>query len=628
MDQEYTLNNDRRNYKILCISSFSFINLFLLIILMTPHANAYEISIYEIYPWYFWFFVIAALFTGEIMLFKIAMSKESNNLWFLGFIAILLTDITLLFMPIIRGYITDGRGDVLTHIGFIKNIMSSGIISDTNFYPLDHILASSLSLITKINVLKVVLIIPPLFSVFYVCSMYLLGKNLFIKKNEIFFLLLFSTILLFSNGNLIFAPSHQAFFCIPFVLYLYFKSRTNKLSTTFSILLVIYLFFIVYFHPEVTFFLIVIFLFIDLSMITCNIIYKNEPLSLYFKRRNTLNIIFICFITFCSWYFSYSFILGTFSKAIKWIIYGSDSSQYQFYSDLVVTQKPDIPTLFFYTLNTYGQSLILGMMGLFFSTRFLIIYLQKKNETPSSNYHLFSSIGLLMFVLISFLTFVGDFTIGFERTFKYVLFFSSIVSGLGIYSVFYENEGFIPVNLFKFKFSFNSKVLKIFSVLSTFLLLTTLLFLLYFSIFNLYFSPNIKSINSQVSETEIDGYSWFLHHRNEELIIKELGTDQVRFSDLTFGAFVNRDNLSFGEIAVIPYHFGYDNTSFTGALYTESTYLIFPIQAKIMYQNLFPEYYDKWRLYPNDFDRFENDPTSLKIYNSVGFNVYQVIPFK
>ena len=177
--------NENVTIKIIAIIAFTFIISALTIISKTSPASGYEISIYDAYPWYFWVFIITSIFMGQIILVRSALSSDkSDRLCFFGFLAIITTNIILLFMPFIRGYATYGRGDVLSHIGYIKDILRTASFGTDNFYPLDHILTASLSYITSINVEHAVNIIPPIFSLFYIISIYFLARQIFERKAE------------------------------------------------------------------------------------------------------------------------------------------------------------------------------------------------------------------------------------------------------------------------------------------------------------------------------------------------------------------------------------------------------------------------------------------------------------
>lgn len=615
-------NNKPQLIKVLSIISFTLILICLSIIVNTPTITGYEISIYEIYPWYFWTFIISAIFIGQMILVISTIYKENSNLWIFGFIAILFTNTILLFMPFIRGYVTYGRGDVLTHIGFIKTITESSTVSSNNFYPIDHILSVTLYYITQITPLHIVNIIPPLFMLFYMISIYVLGTKITTNKKEVLLILVFSSILLFSNGSLIFAPNIQSFFLIPFVLYLLVESRNNKSSWKFVLLLILFLFLIVFFHPVTTLFLVLIFLIIELSIYIHNFLNKHNLKSSMIKQQSTLRVIGICLITFFTWYFSYAYIQRSFLRVTNWLIYGSDVSEYQAYSNIITTESIPISSLITFTADKYGQYILMASIGIIFSTKLLLKYRRDKSEYLTNNYYLFFALGFLIFLLLSMISFFGDTIIGFNRVFIYCFLFSSFVCGLGFYIMLNEKSNTNQYHFLKYRIdSCKIKTLKVT------ILLMCLLLLVYLSTFNLYFSPHIKMSNQQVSEMEIKGYNWFFDHRNDEIMIKEIETNQIRFSDLIYGAFENHKNLRLhAEDIIIPYHFGYANsTSLATDSYEQATYIIYPIQAKIVYQKHFPEFPDKWRLHPQDFHRFENDSSVIKVYDNKGFNAFQVI---
>jgi len=156
-------SDESRAIKVTAIIAFTFIVLILMIIVKTPPASGYEISIYNVYPWYLWVFVITSIFLGQMILLSGATaSKKNDNYWVIGFLGILITNTILLFMPFIRGYTMYGRGDVLTHIGYIKDILNTASIGTNNYYPIEHILTAIMSYTTNISVGHAVNIIPPI----------------------------------------------------------------------------------------------------------------------------------------------------------------------------------------------------------------------------------------------------------------------------------------------------------------------------------------------------------------------------------------------------------------------------------------------------------------------------------
>ncbi|RZN13855.1 MAG: DUF1616 domain-containing protein, partial [Methanosarcinales archaeon] len=602
-------SDENRVIKIIAIIAFSFIILALMIIARTPPASGYEISIYDVYPWYFWFFIITSIFMGQVILMKGALSSDkTDNLWILGFLAILTTNIILLFMPFVRGYATYGRGDVLTHIGYIKDILRTSSIGTNNFYPLDHILTASLSYITGISVEHTVNIIPPVFFLFYIISIYFLAKQVFERRDEVFFVLAFASILLFGNGNLIFAPSVQSFFLLPFILYLYFKSRGSTHALEFSILLIISLFLTVFFHPMTTLFLILVFLILEFCLFIYKNINKRQGIELpKLQKRNLFNVILISFITFFIWYFSFSAITGMFRGVLNWLRYEIGKSEAETYFELITRTHAGLFDLIEVIVNGYGQIIILGFLSLIFLIYIFNIWRRHAEEQKLGFHHIFFSFGSLVFIVLSVIFFFNDFIIGFGRVSKYTFFFSSFFVAMGFYLVFNKSRP-----------SFNKQRFKSIS------LCVILILLLYFSTFNLYYSPIIKETNQQVCETEINGMTWFFDNRNEETLIQEVGLSQKRFYDAILGRLILSKNIRYGADTRPVDHFEYINKTSLGEYYKDQRYLLISIIGRISYPKLHPKYEEQWRFTPEDFSMLEKDNTVLRIYDNGNLNIYYV----
>ena len=176
--------NDIRIIKLLSIFAFSFIVLALTIILKTPSTTSYEINIYNTYPWYFWMFIMLAIYAGTLILLKSYLSKVQNNYWIFGFGAILLSNFILLTIPEIQNYFILGRGDVLTHIGFMRDILVTGSFG-LDMYPILHILGATTYYFTRITLERITILIYPVFSIFYILSFYILYKKILKDKSKV-----------------------------------------------------------------------------------------------------------------------------------------------------------------------------------------------------------------------------------------------------------------------------------------------------------------------------------------------------------------------------------------------------------------------------------------------------------
>ncbi len=153
-----------------------------------------------------------------------------------------------------------------------------------------------LNFFTGLTLQEITMIIPAFFSLFFIISFYILSKVIFSNQSEHLLILLFASILMFSNYQMAFVPNAQAFMLLPFLLYLLFKSNIYKGDQIFSSLLIIICTLLVFFHPLTT--VITIFIMVLLKMIS-KIEKKINVIGSFNKNLN--KVLFLLFILFCSW---------------------------------------------------------------------------------------------------------------------------------------------------------------------------------------------------------------------------------------------------------------------------------------------------------------------------------------
>jgi hypothetical protein len=137
-------------------------------------------------------------------------------------------------------------------------------------------------------------------------------------------------------------------------------------------------------------------------------------------------------------------------------------------------------------------------------------------------------------------------------------------------------------------------------------------------------SPITKRPNHQVSETEINGMTWFFDYRNEEMLIQEMGLSQMRFHNAIFGRAIPRKNIRYGEVTRPVDHFGYINKTSLGDYYEDQRYLLISILGRIIYPELHPGYEEHWKFTADDFCMLEKDNTVFRIYDNGNLNMYFV----
>lgn len=610
--------------KIISIIAFSFIIIALIIILRTPPANGYEISIYRAYPGYFWFFIIASLTSGISILVQQAFAQEKSKWWINGLIIVLFTYTVFLLLPEFRGYVFYGLGDTTKHLGFIRDISNTGHVSEINFYPIEHILGSSLIQFTDIPLESVPTLFSVLFSGIYIASMYLLAKRLSKDHGQVLLITAFASPLIYSYFHANMHTNMLSLFMIPSILCFYHKKEQfYQFESTIALLLIAFT--ITFFHPVTAFYVIGIF-------ITFGLAYK-----MYFKlpRPSTLidnqNLIgkrflelsLIIFITFFMWYFSYVFIQKVAEHLIEFLI-GEASGKTSFVTHQLSIMSEAGLTLFQVIdlfIKRYGAISILLIISFIAS----ILTLRKsfsKNHNPEPVFFSYT-IQFLVAISVGLLELTGEFVeSGPVRIARLSLLMGTILSGLVVYSL-------IQKNLVKNYNIDKSKKIPIVLVGLTILLMAIL------SMGSVYNSPMVSKSNHQVTHMDISGTEWFLEANSDIPVVLNHPKILLRFHDYHFGRDKFQTTTSEEKVVRkerLPPHFGYvgNNTvaeaiNFTKSFKSNKRYLLL-FQSDLMSKLFYPENVrsevPQWTT--EDFVKLRLDSNVAHIYDNSEFRVWQV----
>jgi hypothetical protein len=184
---------------------------------------------------------------------------------------------------------------------------------------------------------------------------------------------------------------------------------------------------------------------------------------------------------------------------------------------------------------------------------------------------------------------------------RYVIFAATILNGLGLYSLFhnkYRRAGMVFI-------------------------IIILIAAATFGVFNTFPSPIIRDANSQVTDMEVIGATWFFAHQDDHFLIDSLDVNQERFANLVLGHQNIPQNIRYD--ASPPYHFGYDENNTYGESFIGDRYFIDSQMSRISAPSLFPEYPSYWQFTPADFYRLDNhDPSASRIYSNGEFWIYYV----
>lgn len=593
--------------KILAIASFIFITLALCIIATTPPATGYEISIYEAYPPYLWFFLTASITCGLFIMVHQTFAERKSRWWVAGFSAILLANFIILLLPMFRGYAFYGRGDELSHLGMIKDIVSSGHIGKENFYPIIHILVVSLSYVAKLEPKLLMMIVSPLFFVFSMLCMYLLATKVTKEHSQMLLVTAFGSLILFRG--LTFAPSVQSFLLFPFILFLYY--RAVSVASTVALLLVLLL--LPFFHFVTTQWLILTFLCLEVGKLARSQINKHRELGLrdvtFELKRTPIIICALLFIISIAWFSAYSGFGSSVNSLSNWLIYQVGHPGVDYYGELLSRANITIYQFLDLFIKMYGQYLLY-----FAVSAILCVLLARKiffsKDRIETNQITFAAL-FIVFSMLVFVFFFNDFVISHGRVMKYTILVSTVLNGVGIYALFCSRGTNNRQN--------NELRTK---RIAPFLVTAILVASMVFGIFNLFPSPIIKSFNQQVTAMELEGMEWFFDRRDETLFVDDIVVGQVRFADALLGREAPKKNLRYD--ALLPKHFGYDTNEMLGESCKNDKYLINNKLSKVFHTKVYPEWPHLWRFTEEDFNKLDCDPSAGKIYSCIEFEVFYV----
>jgi len=597
--------------KLLSLEAFVFIIIALGIVTTIAPATGYEISIYEAYPIHFWFLLISATASGIAILIRQAFSKKLSYWWKVGLLIIIFTNSIFLLLPEFRGYPLYGYGDTLTHLGRIKTILSTGHLGENNFYPLVHIIGTSLYLVSSISLKDVVSLFFVLFSGIYIINIYLLARSISSYSGQIFTIVAFASPLIYGIFHVRIAPQMLSIFMLPSLLYFFYRKERLSYNKIQNIVLLLFLaFFITFFHPITTLFAIVLFLTIGLSCFLYPHLDSSKISQIdEYKTisKNCLRISMIVSITFFIWYFSFNSIRRGFKEFYNWWTYGIGISPIQ--QQLEALTKAELTPMQSLGLfiNRHGAVfLLLVVSGIAFIS---VLYrsLSKRHNIGFVEFAIasqFLTAILMASIALNSVTFYGA---HLTRVIEFPILIGTILSGI-VFHNFIKNQT-------------SSRQLGLAVGLGILIMVLSML-----SFGNVYDSPRVCCPNSQVTNFRLVGSKWLFGTVNPEVPILSASPQDL------FKLYNYHQGIASGIRAAgidpdrIPSYFGYkEHSQINEALGFKERYMaIFQVDkmiTKFFPVNVRPKVY-QWT--KKDFIKLSFDFTATKLYNNGEFEVWRV----
>lgn len=573
---------------IIIITQFYFISL-LTIIMKTPLAREYELSIYDAYPWYFWLLIILGVISGICII--IYSSFNDDKLWIVGIYIVIFTNLVIILLPIFRGYFINSPQDEITHLGFIKDIFSTGHVGNSNYYPISHILASEIAYIIDVIPITIVKIIPSIFYILYYSNLYFLSRVSKIGIRPSIFVMAFGSVLLYSYYNYLFMPTQFALYIVPFILFIGQKKEISFNKSEYKILYIILLILIPFLHPLGAIYTVGILLIYEISK-------KIYSYFTKFDQKIELAPSLIVLITFIMWFSYFLLFMNTVRKAVGGIIYGIGSPEIDTISSKLHKTEFNMFDIFNLFIRNYGHELLYSILALFAIALIARKIRDRKNTLRIADF--FLPILFVTFLTIYISALLTDFTPvtgTSNRLLYWAIFVSVIMNGY----IFHEYISTLRDN----------RIIYV-SILTIIIAISAII-----GVFSTYPSPYIQQPNIQVTKIDWNSMEWFYKHKiiSNNIYISQLS---YRAPDFIFGYDMEKpESIKFPSYTYP--HFGYDINKTLAYPYRLDAYLIILKRDIVVYSKLWPKV---GIINHTDFNMLNRDPKVGKIYYNGGTEIW------
>ena len=560
-------------------------------------ATGYELSLYTHTPTILWISSISNVAGGLFVIMYIVYKNlfKYYKFCFLGFFILLFNRLVILSIPYIRGYYS-WKGDNISHIGIMKDILIFGHVPSDIVYPITHILLSELVYITGLPTIIIANHSTTIFSIFYIVSIYLLATSILVTKREQIFATASISCVLFNGYDVYLMPNGWSLLYLPFVLFLYFKSLRKNDFPAYTLLFIITLIIYPFFHPLSSFVVIAILIIFKLLGSLTHILHAKNASFLVDKSYFPSKGIILETVIFLAWILSFQQFKPNIKLMYQSITAGSNPNLIGSMSSTINKLNLTPLEIIELSFKLMGQHFIF----LFFTFLSFIILLQypnvRKNNDRLVILHCITTFFGVMYVSYLLNIIPGLQYIGSDRFLAYLVIFTPIFAGfvlsyiidkkITIYSL-----NFVPI------------------ICVIIILIPSTI-----SIYNLYPSPYIMQPTPSITQMDMNGARWFLNFTNLDIGSVNVMSPIYRFTTGIVGYTESKKLLrSRYSDTPLPDHFNYTISNNLGNSYIQNKYCMITMFDKTIY-------YTVWktieRFSQKDFQKLEQDSTVDKLYSN------------
>lgn len=523
---------------------FIFLSAMFVLFLRFNPANIYEISVCK-----------DSLIVCFVLLYISGMIIFSTDRKKSGLFIAIYVVVSYILLPYMRGYFIYGRGDLLTHLGIISDILKGYKLGADNLYPAMHIYLATIVKLTGLDILKIVRFAGAFMFILNATIAFIICNNLMRENHSRYLSLIIATIPFMPSWSTMLIP--QSFSILLYLLFFLFVIKRFKTdnSLIWSILLIITLAVACYTHPLTAAFILII------SFTGGWVLRKG-------KHKTGFIITLLGLVIYLAWLMSRGpFFEWSINWLADWIINDFKGSSSINVLQEAVDYGYDIIKA---GLKNYGQILLLYIFSIFSS---IWIY-RKKNI--HNNFLLLSYLIINLIALVFIIT--GTLDLNIYRVLLYPYLILVIFFWYFLLCTGKSNHG----------------------KLLTMLILPLMFFI---SIKTYYPSPYNYQPNQQLTYAEYSAHKWLFNNKNSKVEIGSVGSETYRMAHLILGYQSTKNRLDISINNRIEDHF----------LFSDDIFFVVSDYDKALYNIVFKKV---GRFTYEDFNRINDNSNVLNIYNN------------
>ncbi len=589
------VRNDRKWLSTVAIASLALVIVASLVAHQSP-ATGYEINAYSITPNATWVSLFLSFVGGAAIIIHQIVTRgyRNNNIWLLGIIVILISKICLSCISYIRGYINWG-GDIISQGGVLINILDTGHIASGNYYPVTHILATKIVLVSGIPSGFVTNFSTLLFAVPFILATYLLATATLPQKGQ---QVLAVTVAVAMSVSIGFIPNGWSMFLIPLIFYCYFKRDILPYRILLIILLVLYPFF----HPLSSFFIILALLVLESSRRIFTFIAKTgKGFEVGKINHFSPNLALFEVVIFATWIFNFSqFYANIRSMWHDLLTLGSAAAATEMITTASKISRTAIDYISLYW-DIYGITtilLLLSLSGIYYFIKQMRAGTTGKESIPFLGIAVVF-LGTWCMFLLYLLGVPGLRALATERILRYANIICAVLVAFGIYELLH--------------------VRKLFRVVALALIILLLIPSSLVSRGILKHDPRRPS--SQVTLMDMAGMAWYIQEKDTAIGCIHVMSPPFRFADVILGNVEADKRYDIKYAEQFTDHFAYNEYDSLGEQYKEDNYTAITIKDRLLYETVWKQV---GRYSYSDFEKIEDDPTVDSLYSNGELDVYYI----